>query len=133
VTARRFTVEEAQALLDSEVAALAERLVALRARARPLELRWRRHIVAVGSNGGGIAPTEVRALHDELEGLTEESREILATITVLGVQVKDPDRGLLDFPAEIEGGDALLCWEVGEPRIEFWHRPEDGYAGRRPL
>ena len=37
------------------------------------------------------------------------------------------------FPAEIDGQDALLCWHVGEPRIAYWHSPEDGFAGRKPL
>ena len=48
-------------------------------------------------------------------------------------QVKDPDRGLLDFPTVVEGRPALLCWQVGEERIEFWHTIEDGFAGRQPI
>ena len=51
----------------------------------------------------------------------------------MGIQVKDVDRGLIDFPAVIDGQDALLCWQLGEPRIAYWHTPEDGFAGRRPL
>ena len=43
------------------------------------------------------------------------------------------DRGLIDFPAEVDGQDALLCWHVGEARIGYWHSPDDGFAGRRPL
>jgi hypothetical protein len=53
--------------------------------------------------------------------------------TAEGVQVKDMDRGLIDFPAQVEGQDALLCWHVGEERIAFWHSPEEGFAGRKPL
>jgi hypothetical protein len=51
----------------------------------------------------------------------------------MGVQVKDPAQGLLDFPAVIDGQPALLCWQVGEQRIEFWHTMEGGFAGRQPL
>jgi hypothetical protein len=54
-------------------------------------------------------------------------------VLALGVQVKDPAQGLLDFPAVIDGQPALLCWHVGEQRIEFWHTMEDGFAGRQPL
>jgi hypothetical protein len=116
---RLFTPAEAQALLDETVRPLAERMVAIRQEWRPLQVRWQRLVIAIGSNGGGLDRKAVQA--------------IVAELVALGVQVKDLDRGLLDFPAQIEGGDALLCWHVGEERIGFWHRPEDGFAGRRPL
>jgi hypothetical protein len=51
----------------------------------------------------------------------------------LGVLVKDLDRGLVDFPALREGEEVLLCWEVGEDEVAFWHGIEEGFAGRKPL
>jgi hypothetical protein len=130
---RRFTVDEAQRLLDSELRAVAERMVEARARSRDLESRWRKLVIAIGSNGGNMERPEVRDLRASVESAHEELREIVARFTDEGVQVKDMDKGLIDFPAEVDGQDALLCWHVGEERIAYWHSPEDGFAGRRPL
>jgi hypothetical protein len=130
---RRFTLAEAQELLDTELRALAERMVEARARSRDLESRWRRLVIAIGSNGGNMERPEVRELRETVEASHAELNEIVARFTAHGVQVKDMDRGLIDFPAEVDGEDALLCWDVGEPGIAFWHSPVDGFAGRRPL
>jgi hypothetical protein len=133
VPERLFTLDEAQALLDDQVRALAERMVDLRTELRPLEKRWQKLVITVGSNGGGLAADEANDMRERLEEGHEELRGLLQEIADLGVQVKDPDSGLLDFPSEVDGEAALLCWRVGEPRIAFWHSPEDGFAGRRPL
>jgi hypothetical protein len=130
---RRFTREEAQALLDAELRAEAERMVEARARGRDLEARWRRLVIAIGSNGGNFEKPEVRKLRAQLKEAAEELGEIFARFAEHGVQVKDADTGLIDFPTEIDGEPALLCWRVGEERIEFWHTLEGGFAGRRPI
>jgi len=130
---RRFTLEEAQQLLDSELRALAERMVEERAKSRDLESRWRKLVIAIGSNGGNMERPEVRDLQAAVEASHAELEKIVGKFTAEGVQVKDMDRGLIDFPAWIGDQDALLCWHVGEQRIAFWHSPEDGFAGRKPL
>jgi hypothetical protein len=130
---RLFTLEEAQALLDSELRALAERMVEVRARGRDLEGRWRRLVIAVGSNGGNFEKPAVRKLRAELRQAADDLTAALDVFAGHGVQVKDPDTGLIDFPAEIDGEPALLCWRVGEERIEFWHTLDGGFAGRRPI
>jgi hypothetical protein len=130
---RRFTLDEAQRLLDTELRALAEQLVEARARSRDLESRWRRLVIAIGSNGGNMERPEVRELRSAVEASHAELTEIVGRFTGQGVQVKDMDRGLIDFPSEVDGEDALLCWHVGEERIAFWHSPQDGFAGRKPL
>jgi hypothetical protein len=130
---RRFTLEEAQQLLDSELRALAERMVEERARSRDLEARWRKLVIAIGSNGGNMERPEVRDLQAAVQASHAELEEIVGKFTAEGVQVKDMDRGLIDFPAWVGDQDALLCWHVGEERIAFWHSPEDGFAGRKPL
>jgi hypothetical protein len=130
---RRFTLEEAQQLLDSELRALAERMVEERARSRDLEARWRKLVIAIGSNGGNMERPEVRDLQAAVQASHAELEEIVGKFTAEGVQVKDMDRGLIDFPARVGDQDALLCWHVGEERIAFWHSPEDGFAGRKPL
>ncbi len=50
-----------------------------------------------------------------------------------GVLLKDLDTGLVDFPCLVEDREVYLCWKVGEPRIEFWHNVEEGFAGRKPV
>jgi hypothetical protein len=50
-----------------------------------------------------------------------------------GVILRDPETGLLDFPTRIDGRDVFLCWRLGEDRVSFWHGPETGFSGRRPL
>jgi len=130
---RRFTLAEAQQLLDSELRELAEQMVESCAALRDLESRWRKLVIAIGSNGGNMERPEVRDLQRAVEAAHAELNEIVGRFTGQGVQVKDMDRGLIDFPAEVDGQDALLCWHVGEERIAFWHSPEDGFAGRKPL
>lgn len=60
-------------------------------------------------------------------------REILQRFQNRQIQVKDLDRGLIDFPAFIAGKEVFLCWESGEEDIEFWHDLDTGYAGRERL
>jgi hypothetical protein len=67
-----------------------------------------------------------RALVEELDGIVHEIEES-------GAHLKDVQLGLVDFPAERDGEIVYLCWQFGEPEVAFWHRPEDGFAGRRPL
>jgi hypothetical protein len=131
--ARLFTPEQAQALLDQCVRELAERMVAERGASRDLEQRWNTVVIAIGGNGGDFDRPELTELRTTLEQAHQSLRAIMAELDQLGVEVKDVDRGLLDFPSEIDGREALLCWMVGEQRIGFWHSREDGFAGRHPL
>ena len=49
------------------------------------------------------------------------------------MEVKDLDFGLVDFPAERYGESVVLCWRYGEPEVAFWHKPDEGYNGRKSL
>ena len=60
-------------------------------------------------------------------------RDTLAEIDSIGVQVKDLNIGLLDFPCEVEGQIVLLCWKLGEKSITHWHGTDEGFAGRKPI
>src|ERR1700749_3025090 len=60
----------------------------------------------------------------------QDIKDTLAEIDAIGVQVKDLDIGLLDFPCLVEGEVVLLCWKYGEEKIEFWHSVEEGFRGR---
>jgi hypothetical protein len=63
----------------------------------------------------------------------QRAKDALAEIDSIGVQVKDLDIGLLDFPCEVEGSIVLLCWRMGESSITHWHSTEEGFAGRKPI
>lgn len=63
----------------------------------------------------------------------EKAKNALAEINAVGVQVKDLDIGLLDFPCDVEGEIILLCWKLGEETITHWHGMEEGFAGRKPV
>ena len=76
---------------------------------------------------------EARALRSEIDTLTEKLAEAASELENLGVEFKGIDLGLVDFPTTRDGELAYLCWSYGEDRIEFWHSPDGGYAGRRPL
>jgi hypothetical protein len=61
----------------------------------------------------------------------QRAKDALAEIDSIGVQVKDIDIGLLDFPCEVDGRVVLLCWKSGEKSITHWHGMEEGFAGRK--
>ena len=128
--ARTFTPVEANSAL-SEVRPLAEQLVAVRARLEELQGEQREVVQIIAGNGSGYAVGEARS--DEFSAAAAEHERILDALTELGVQVKDADAGLLDFPAVREGEDVLLCWRLGEESVEWWHGLEEGFAGRRPI
>ncbi len=68
------------------------------------------------------------------EPLAAEIRALVRTIGEMGAEVKDLDRGLVDFPSVRRGREIYLCWKLGEgERISWWHEPQAGYAGRRPI
>lgn len=60
-------------------------------------------------------------------------KQELAAIEEMGVQVKDLEVGLIDFPTLFRGEEVLLCWRFGEEKIEHWHGLTEGFRGRRPI
>jgi hypothetical protein len=129
---RHFTPEAANAAL-AEVRPLVERLVARRqdhlaALARQEELEGK-----IRGNGGGIPPAELAAATADVDEIARSLARLVDEIGEHGAEVKDLDEGLIDFPALRQGETVLLCWRLGEDEIRYWHRIEDGFAGRRPL
>jgi hypothetical protein len=130
VAARTFTPSEANSALV-RVRPVAERMVEVRARLGELEDEQREVVKLVAGNGHGEAVGAART--PEFAALASELRELVERLTALGVQVKDVEAGLLDFPSVRDGEEVLLCWRVGEPVVGWWHRHEEGFAGRRPV
>jgi hypothetical protein len=119
---REFTVEEANSLLP----ALSESLGLIR-EARQVVLRGGERIRrSAKADGGGRQGREyweaLATLRREVEGLTAQ-----------GIVLRDAETGLLDFPSRRDGREVFLCWRLGEDRVEFWHGPESGFSGRRPV
>ena len=129
---RIFTPAEANSAL-SEVRPVAERLVAVRQRMRELEHVQGELVIAIGGNGGGYAASDLNAAQSELAGLADAAVACVERLEELGVQIKDLDLGLLDFPARRDGEDVLLCWHVGEDAVGAWHGLDEGFAGRKPI
>ena len=85
-------------------------------------------------NGGTLVNVlEVARRKGEREKAVQRAKDAVAEIHATGVQVKDLDIGLLDFPCRVEGEIVLLCWKLGEEKIAHWHSPEEGFAGRKPI
>lgn len=121
---RHFTVEEAGALL-AQVEPMLRSLRQARDRLTDTEA----HEALAGAaptNGGGDPGRNVSEAFLEV-------RRLLLELQELGIVVRDIDRGLIDFPAILEGREVYLCWQLDEETIGFWHDLESGYGGRRPL
>jgi hypothetical protein len=69
----------------------------------------------------------------ERDKALQEAKDAIAEINSIGVQVKDLEIGLLDFPCALEDEVVLLCWKYGEEKIQYWHGLEEGFQGRKPL
>jgi hypothetical protein len=130
---RFFTPDEANAAL-SVVRPLAERLVRLRAVFVEAEQGLLEARAESRGNGHGATAARAAAFEVTLEETAQSIRDVLVELDELGVQVKDADTGLVDFPARHpDGSVVLLCWQVGEPSVEAWHTLDGGFAGRKPL
>ena len=130
---KTFTVDEAQALLPVLEALLKRALESKQAAAvAELELTaLAQKIYLVGGMRVDVAAvSRQRTLVDEH---LQRAQESLAEIDAIGVQVKDLETGLLDFPCRVEDDVVLLCWKLGESSIDYWHTMEAGFKGRQPL
>ena len=117
--AASWTVERANAALPRVTAALT------RIRELVASARREREGAAELSEGNG---------HPPVPRVTDQLRSAVEGLTAEGIVLRDLDAGLVDFPARLDDGrQYLLCWVLGEPAVEWWHWPETGFAGRRPL
>ncbi len=129
---RHFTPEEANELLG-RVRLIAESLVAHRRAFTVATARRARLTQRISGNGGDFDPQEPSELEGQLEREAEAVAQAVDELQRLGLLVKDLDRGLVDFPALRNGEEVLLCWQVGEAEVAWWHGLDEGFAGRKPL
>jgi hypothetical protein len=85
------------------------------------------------SGGMAVAYDKASKVRSERDRLNEAIENVLEQIQDTGCVVKDLDVGLLDFPARINDEDVYLCWKLGEDRIRFYHRQDEGFSGRKPI
>jgi hypothetical protein len=100
-------------------------------------LRWQETVrqfeIASLKSSADRPDATAEALQREAEQLARDIEGYIAEATELGVMVKGLDTGLVDFPAEIDGRPVLLCWQLGEDKVRYWHEEDAGFAGRQPL
>jgi hypothetical protein len=121
---RHFTRAEANALLP-QLTAMLDRLREAKDDLTDSEAHEALSEAAPG-NGGGEEGKQVGVAFLEV-------RRLLETIEQSGIVLRDIDRGLVDFPAVLDGLEVYLCWELGEDDVGYWHDMEAGYGGREPL
>jgi hypothetical protein len=129
---RLFTAEEANAAL-TRVRPLVERVVDRRAALLAAQARLAELLAKVAGNGGGLDPNAAQGLVAAVQEAERELDGVVAELTEAGVVVRDPDSGLVDFPSVRDGEPVFLCWQLGEDDVAWWHGPEEGFAGRKPL
>ena len=99
--------------------------------------RWREKVqefeIATATRRADQTDPNADRLQQEVMALAEEVHGSMAELEQLGVELKEPQMGLVDFPARVEGRPAYLCWRLGEPAVQYWHERDAGFAGRRPL
>ena len=130
---RTFTLEEAQLLLP-----VLESLLRTAMNAKNLiekddaEQQELHHRIFL--NGGMFLDiVSLARRRAERAKAEQRAKDAVAEIDSIGVQVKDLDIGLLDFPCVVEGQVVLLCWKLGEKSITHWHGTQEGFAGRKPI
>ncbi len=126
---KHFTVDQANATLP-----LVRKIVADVVREHA---DWREKILELDLAASSAQAGDEVGNTEELERQVQErAREIAGfqrELDALGIELKDPRLGLVDFPSELNGRPILLCWRLGEPEIQYWHEVDGGFSGRQPL
>lgn len=130
---KTFTFEEAQALLPV-MESLLKRAQEGKQAAEEVESELSAIAQRIYINGGmRVDVGKVAGLRAEVDKHMTLVRESVSEIDSIGVQVKDLDTGLLDFPFRLDDQVVLLCWRMGERGIEHWHTVDAGFKGRQPV
>jgi len=130
---KTFTLEEAQSLLPV-LESLLKRAIEGKQSAEEVESGLAELARRIYLSGGmRVDVGKVAKSRAEMETHLQRVRESIAEIDSIGVQVKDLEAGLLDFPCRLDDQVVLLCWRMGEPSIEHWHTVDSGFQGRQPV
>src|ERR1700745_1747461 len=133
MSTRTFTLQDAQRLLPT-LESLLRSAISSKKLIEDVDTEMQDLAHRVFLNGGTlINVVGVARRKAEREKAVQRAKDAIAEIHSTGVQVKDIDIGLLDFPCKVDGEIVLLCWKLGEEKITHWHSPEEGFAGRKPI
>jgi hypothetical protein len=121
---KHYTRDEARSLLP-EVRHWLDALLVLRGQIQERDQQLTELMQPGCDLGGELVNEWVRSL--------AELKAVLKEFLKREIQIKDLDRGLIDFPSLRQGKEVFLCWEQGEEDIDFWHDIEAGYAGRQKI
>jgi hypothetical protein len=133
MTERTFTLDEAQSLLPV-LESLLRRAVDGKKLVETIDQEFQQLASKIFVNGGTLVPIfQFAQRKAQKEKALQAIKDSISEISAAGVQVKDLDMGLLDFPCVIEDRVILLCWKLGEASIAHWHGTDEGYAGRKAL
>jgi hypothetical protein len=133
MSSRTFTLDEAQDLLPVLESLLRKALDGKKLiESIDAELQAVAHLIFM-SGGMSVNVVHLASRKAEREKTFQRVKDAMDEIGAMGVQVKDLDIGLLDFPCEVNGQVVLLCWKLGEKSITHWHGVSEGFAGRKPV
>src|SRR5260370_14180813 len=127
-----FTPAEANAALPL-VQAIVRDIADLAQDLRERQERLHGRVKAERGARGEAYREELKPIQEELERKKERLMECAKELENLGVELKDPNTGLVDFPAMMDGHEVYLCWRLGESKVAFWHEIEAGVARRQKL
>jgi hypothetical protein len=130
--AHHFTLEEANALLPWLKGKLQE-IRQLRQRSMEAQELLQETVRRSHGNGSSGGEEGIRARREEVENIDRGVRGLLGEVEERNIIVRDPDRGLVDFPSLMGGDEVYLCWVLGEDQVRFWHDEHSGFNGRQPL
>ena len=125
---RIYTIDEANDLIPQVRAVLLQLAVEQR-RLDASHAEMHRQLDANGDPGSAAAAGRQEA---EVADIREGMRTLLLHLSEMGVELRDLEMGLIDFPGERDGAPVWLCWRLSDPSVAFWHPTDEGYASRRP-
>ena len=126
--AKQFTVEQANATLPLVRRIVQDVVTHYRA--------WNEKLneIDLVAASGRAADNEIASrLESEAQAIARDIEAFRRELGELGIEMKDPGIGLIDFPSMMGSRLVYLCWRLGEPEVGFWHEIDAGYAGRQPL
>ena len=125
---RIYTIDEANDLIPQVRAALLQLAVEQR-RLDASHAEMHRQL-----DNNGDPDSAASAVREEVAvaEIREGMQTLLAHLGTMGIELRDVEMGLVDFPGERDGATVWLCWRLADPRVEFWHGTDEGYASRKP-
>lgn len=127
---RYFSLDEANRTL-AQAAPMLARLADLHASA--LSSKEHLDLLRQRLEAGERVLDEIAARQGDLDAQARDIAELLGRLEEIGCVVRDPQTGLIDFPAQADETEFYLCWRLGEDGVRYWHGMQEGFAGRKPV